>query len=171
LAVGSLPAAFQLLSLHPQISGPHECISDGIHRLLHVAINPIYRPYSPSRNFDEHVKDGLDVQRRRAAASRTSTGAVEWLDELERKSVRGYSPFPKQEYADLIVRFFLEDEVWTNDIPICETLDDFYHIASNLLRFSGARLGRDVSLLVKLARIGKGQFTDVTLFILTVLLT
>jgi hypothetical protein len=105
----------------------------------------------------------LEAQKKRAAASRTSAGTVEWLDELERKSVRGYSPFPKQEYGDRKVRFFLDDEFWTNDIPVCETLDDFYNIAGNFLRFSGPRLGNDVSLLVKLARIGKGQFVNVSL--------
>ena len=163
LAVGSLPAALQLLSLHPQISGPHSSISDCIHRTLHVSIDSIYSPYSPSRLFEKRVLDGLETQKKRAAASRTSTGNVEWLEDLERKSVRGYNPFPTQEYGDRKIRFFLDDEFWSNDIPICQTMDDFYPLAINLLRFSGPRLGNDVSLLVKLARIGKGQFLQVTL--------
>lgn len=161
LAVGGLPSAIQLLSLHPQISAPHPSISEGIHRILHVSIQPIYAPFSPARHFDKRIVDGLESQKKRAAATRTATGNVEWLDDLERKSVRGYNPFPKQEFADRIVRFFLDNDLWADDIPICQTVDDFYSIAFNLLRFSGPRLGNDVSLLVKLARIGKGQFLNV----------
>jgi THO complex subunit 2 len=160
LAVGSLPAALQLLSLHPQISGPYQAISDGIHRLLHVSIETVYAPFSPSRKFDPGVEP-LGMQKRRATPNRTPGGTIDWLGELERKSVRGYSPFPKQEFADRTIRFFLDDELWADDIPICETMDDFYAIAINLLRFSGPRVGNDVSLLVKLARLGKGQFLNV----------
>ena len=163
LAVGSLPAALQLLSLHPQISGPHSSISDGVHRLLHISIDSIYAPYSPSRLFEKRVLDGLETQKKRAAVARTPTGNVEWLEDLERKSVRGYSPFPTQEFSDKKIRFFLDDDFWSNDVPICQTMDDFYAFAINLLRFSGPRLGNDVTLLVKLARIGKGQFLQVTL--------
>jgi hypothetical protein len=105
--------------------------------------------------------DGLDTQRKRAAASRTNPGTVDWLEELDRKSVRGYSPFPNQEHGDRKIRFFLEDDFWTDDIPICETMEDFYAFAVNMLKFTGPRVGNDVSLLVKLARIGKGQFINV----------
>lgn len=158
LAVGSLPAALQLLSLHPKISGPHSSIADGIHRLLHVSIDPIYKPVSPSRQFEQRVVDGLEVQKKRATVNRTSPGNVEWLDDLELKSVRGYNPFPKQEFSDRKVRFFLDDEFWAEDIPVCETMEDFYSIVVNLLRFSGPRLGNDVGLLVKLSRIGRAEF-------------
>ena len=98
------------------------------------------------------------MKKKRAATSRTPAGNVEWLENLERKSVRGYSPFPKQKLGDRKIRFFLDDDFWADDIPICETMDDFYAIVINLLRFSGPRLGNDVTLLAKLARIGKGQF-------------
>ena len=162
LAVGSLPAALQLLSLHPQISGPHVSVSDGIHRLLHISIATVYAPFSPSRFFEPRIIGGLESQRKRAAASRTNPGTVDWLEDLERKSVRGYSPFPNQEYGDRRIRFFLEDELWADDIPICENMDDFYAFAVNMLRFTGPRVGNDVSLLVKLARIGKGQFVNVS---------
>jgi THO complex subunit 2 len=162
LAVGCIPAALLLLSLHPQISGPHSFVSDAIHRLLHVAIDSIYAPYSPSRLFDRDTLASLNAQRRRAASSRSSPGTVEWMEDLERRSVRGYSPFPKQEFGDRRVRFFLDDDIWMNDIPICETFEDFFAIAMNFFRFSGPRLGNDVSLMVKLARIGKSNFTNVS---------
>jgi len=137
-------------------------VSDGIHRLLHVSIAKVYAPFSPSHFFAPRIVDGLDAQRKRAVASRTNPGTVDWLEDLERKSVRGYSPFPNQEYGDRKIRFFLEDEFWADDIPICETMEDFYAFAVNMLRLTGPRVGNDVSLLVKLARIGKGQFINVS---------
>jgi THO complex subunit 2 len=161
LAVGSIPAALQLLSLHPQISGPYQFISDGIHRILHISIDKVYAPYSPSRQFDQFGLEKLGMQKRRAVTNRAAGAPLEWISEMERKSVRGYSPLPKQEFGDRTVRFFLDDDLWTDDIPICETMDDFYAIAINFLRFSGARVGNDVSLLVKLARLGKVQFLNV----------
>jgi THO complex subunit 2 len=161
LAVGSLPAALQLLSLHPQISGPHSFISDCIHRMLHVAIEQVYYPFSPARRFDPQVVKNLEQQKKRATPSRTNPGTVEWLEDLERKSVRGYSPFPTQEFGDRKIRFFLDDDYWADDIPICQTMEDFYSIAVNFIRFSGPRIGNDVSLLVKIARIGRGQFYNV----------
>ena len=165
LSVGCLPYALQLLSLHPEISGPYLSISEGIHRLLHVAIRSVYIPFSPLTSFGHDAMGQLKSQRKRAAPSRTFPGTLEWLDELERKSVRGYSPVPKQEFGDRQVRFFLDEEMWANDVPICESMDDFYAIVLNLLRFSGPRLGHDVSLLVKLARIGKGQLVKVASFL------
>jgi THO complex subunit 2 len=161
LAVGSLPAALQLLSLHPQISGPYQSVSDCIHRLLHVSIDAIYAPFSPARRFDYLGFERLGMVKRRAISNRTLGGTVDWLDDIDRKSVRGYSPFPEQEFGDRTVRFFLDDDLWTDDIPVCETMSDFYAIVVNLLRFSGPRIGNDVTLLVKLARIGKGQFLNV----------
>jgi len=103
----------------------------------------------------------LELQKKRAAPGRSTGGTFEWLEELERKSVRGYSPFPKQEFGDRNVRFFLDDDFWTDDIPICETMDDFFAIVVSFLRFSGPRLGNDISLLVKLARLGKGELAKV----------
>src|SRR5271156_2503896 len=161
LAVGCIPSALQLLSLHPQISAPYPSISDGIHRLLHISIQSIYSQFSPSRLFQTHVVERLGLQKRRAAPGRSTAGTVEWLEELERKSVRGYSPFPKQEFGDRNVRFFLDDDFWTNDIPICETIDDFFAIVVSFLKFSGPRLGNDISFLVKLSRLGKGELTKV----------
>jgi THO complex subunit 2 len=162
LAVGHLPASLQLLSLHPEISGPHPVISDCIHRILHFSIDKIYQPCSPSRHFKKSILDNLDAQRRRAAPHRSSASNLEWLDDLERRSVRGYNPFPNQELGDRIIRFFLDDELWINDIPVCGNIDDFYAVVGNLLRFSGPRLGNDVSLLVKLSRIGRGELLKVT---------
>jgi THO complex subunit 2 len=161
LAVGHLPASLQLLSLHPQISAPHAAVSDCIHRILHVSIDKIYQAYSPSRHFKKNILDGLEVQRRRAVPNRSSPSNLEWLDDLDRRSVRGYNPFPNQETGDRIIRFFLDDDFWTNDIPICENIDDFYAIVVNILRFSGPRVGNDVCLLVKLSRIGRGELIKV----------
>jgi len=162
LAVGHLPASLQLLSLHPQISAPNPVVADCIHRILHISIDKIYRPYSPSQHFKKSILHGLEAQRKRAAPNRSPPSNLEWLDDLERRSIRGYNPFPNQELGDRIIRFFLDDEFWTNDIPICETIDDFYAIVGNLLRFSGPRLGRDVCLLVKVSRIGRGEILKVS---------
>lgn len=164
LAVGHLAASLQLLSLHPQISAPHPQVSDCIHRILHVAIDKIYQPYSPTRQFKKSLLNNLEAQRRRAAPNRSSAANLEWLEDLERRSVRGYNPFPNQEFGDRIIRFFLDDDFWTNDIPVCENTDDFYAIVINLVRFSGPRVGTDVCLLVKLSRIGRGEILRVVLF-------
>lgn len=151
----------QLLSLHPHLTGPHSFISDGIHRLLHVAIEQIYAPCSPCRYFEPQLLASRNSRRRRAVANRSAPGMVDFLDEPDRKSVRGYDPFPKQDVSDRTVRFFLDDDFWRNDIPICETIDDFFAVVTNLQKFSGPRLGHDVQLMVKLVRIGKAQLTKV----------
>jgi THO complex subunit 2 len=161
LAVGCIPPAIQLLSLHPHLSAPYSFIADGIHRILHIAIEPIYAPHSPARNFDERFLSHCNAPKRRAAASRSASGTIEWLEETDRRSVRGYDPFPKQEINDRTVRFFLDDDFWKDDVPICQTTEDFFALVKNFLKFSGPRLGNDVSLMVKLARIGKAHFTKV----------
>jgi len=162
LAIGCIGPAIHLLSLHPYISGPYPSISDGIHRLLHVAIDSIYAPHSPGRSFGEDVLAALNARKRRAIVNRSAPGSFEWLHEVEFKTVRGYDPFPKQELSDRRVRFFLEDELWKDEIPICETIDDFFTVVGNLIKFSGPRLGKDVSLMVKLCRVGKAQFAKVS---------
>jgi THO complex subunit 2 len=140
---------------------PHPFISDGVHRLLHVAIESIYAPYSPSRRFSSQTSGSSNARRRRAVANRNTPGLLDFVDTPDRKSVRGYDPFPKQDVSDRTVRFFLDEDFWTNDIPICQTIDDFFVVVRNFLKFSGPRLGNDVRLLVKLVRIGKNLFAKV----------
>lgn len=41
-------------------------------------------------------------------------------------------------------------------------MNDFFTVVGNLIKFSGPRLGNDVSLMVKLSRVGKAQFAKVS---------
>ena len=164
LAVGCLPCAIQILSVHPYLSAPYGVISKDIHRILHVAIESVYAGHSPVRNFRESIRSSFcKPKKKRAILARGGAGLVEWLEESDRKSVRGYDPFPKQDISDKVVKFFLDDDDhWTDDIPICQTNEDFFAVVRNFLKFTGSRLGVDVLLMIKLVRIGKSHLSQVS---------
>lgn len=85
LAIGCIGPAIHLLSLHPYISGPYPSISDGIHRLLHVAIDPIYAPHSPARSFGEDVLAASNARKRRAVVNRSAPAHLNGFKRLNSK--------------------------------------------------------------------------------------
>ena len=52
-------------------------------------------------------------------------------------------------------RFYWRE--WADDVPVCQNVDDVFTLASTLLNCAGVEVGRDISLLMKLARIGNAS--------------
>ncbi|OTA63751.1 hypothetical protein K449DRAFT_433074 [Hypoxylon sp. EC38] len=51
-----------------------------------------------------------------------------------------------------LYRFYLDE--WADNVPICQTVDDIFTLCSTLLNISGVNIGREPSLVKKLAAIG-----------------
>jgi len=52
----------------------------------------------------------------------------------------------------MIYRFYWDE--WADNIPICQDVDDIFTLCSTFLNISGVNIGRDATLLSKLASIG-----------------
>lgn len=55
-----------------------------------------------------------------------------------------------------LYRFYLDE--WADNVPICQTIDDVFTLCSTFLNISGVNIGREPSLVKKLAAIGVKSF-------------
>ncbi|KAI1142272.1 hypothetical protein F5Y05DRAFT_220029 [Hypoxylon sp. FL0543] len=55
-----------------------------------------------------------------------------------------------------LYRFYLDE--WADNVPVCQTVDDIFTLCSTLLNISGVNIGREPSLVKKLAAIGVKSF-------------
>ncbi|KAI1776527.1 hypothetical protein F4818DRAFT_352054 [Hypoxylon cercidicola] len=55
-----------------------------------------------------------------------------------------------------LYRFYLDE--WADNVPICQTVDDVFTLCSTFLNISGVNIGREPSLVKKLASIGVKSF-------------
>ncbi|KAI1210828.1 uncharacterized protein F4807DRAFT_40347 [Annulohypoxylon truncatum] len=55
-----------------------------------------------------------------------------------------------------LYRFYLDE--WADNVPICQTVDDVFTLCSTFLNISGVNIGREPSLVKKLAAIGVKSF-------------
>jgi len=52
----------------------------------------------------------------------------------------------------ILYRFYLDE--WSDNVPVCQTVDDIFTLCHTFLNISGVNIGRDPTLLKKLASIG-----------------
>ncbi|KAI1095904.1 hypothetical protein F5B19DRAFT_272207 [Rostrohypoxylon terebratum] len=57
-----------------------------------------------------------------------------------------------------LYRFYLDE--WADNVPICQTVEDVFTLCSTFLNISGVNIGREPSLVKKLAAIGAKSFAQ-----------
>lgn len=149
LTIGALPEALFILGRFPWLPEAYPEIYDLLHRILHHSINKVYEASQvagiPAN--DCPGKKIADIDQGSAPK-----GQVRRTEITPRKPLRW--PFPdKSDTNDGIVYRFYWDE-WADNVPVCQNVDDIFVLCSTLLNFSGVNIGRDASLLSKLATIG-----------------
>jgi THO complex subunit 2 len=149
LTIGALPESLFMLGRFPWLPEAYPEIFDLLHRILHHSINKVYEASQvagiPAN--DCPGKRIADVDQGSAPK-----GQVRRTEVTPRKPLRW--PFPdKNDTNDGMVYRFYWDE-WPDNVPVCQSVDDIFVLCGTLLNFSGVNIGRDASLLSKLAIIG-----------------
>ena len=147
LCIGAIPESLYILGRFPWIPDAFPDLPEYIHRIAHISISKVYDPLRPLQNStslrEQHKTVDLDQ-------SGAPKGQVRQVDQPPRKILRWLQLDKDDEGTDY--RFYWDE--WADNVPVCQTVDDFFALCGSFLNYSGVKIGQDPSLLVKLARIG-----------------
>lgn len=154
LAIGAIPEALYILGKFPWLADLVPDLPDYIHRILHHMLSKVYEPSRPLADREglsepkDHIGDSAGLPK----------GSLRFVTPPPKKSLR-WANLDRPDYGEGIEYRFYWDE-WSDNVPICQTVDDVFQLCSTFLNFTGVKIGRDSALLMKLARIGKTSLTN-----------
>lgn len=145
LSVGSLYPSLFILAKFPFIVDPYPETADLLHRLIDYSIEPLYEqhgkpselsllpPFRPKKLPSSNLRD------------------LNLVEPSPGSTTRGLVCLPCMTEHNPC-KFFCE--TWTSSLEQIDDLNGLSKVSNLLLRFSGPLLSRNVTLLVKLCRIG-----------------
>lgn len=157
LTIGALPEALFILGRFDWIPEVAPEVLDGIHRILHVCIDKVYcesRPVVAKRETCA-IKRVPDPDQ-----SGLPKGQVRLTQLATKKFLRWPTPDKNDHNEAQDYRYYWDE--WTDDIPVCQNVDDIFTLCESFLNISGVNIGRDEALLAKMATIGDKSLHDDT---------
>lgn len=154
LTIGAIPDALYIISRFPWLMQLCPELPDYVHRILHHCLSKLYNDVRPLKDADR-----LRAARRVPSLDQTGVpkGQVRLVDPQPRKLLRWAHPDREDHEEGINYRFYWDH--WADNIPVCQTVDDFFALASTFLNVTGVKIGQDPFLLSKIARIGKHSVT------------
>lgn len=156
LAIGALPDALFILGRFPWLLEIYPDLTEYIHRVLHHSLSQIYASIRPLSS-----RSTLQEQR---PSSETDVpglpkGQVKLIDVPSRKTLR-WALLDRDDTGldGLDYRFYWDE--WSDNVPLCQTVDDVFILCETFLSLSGSKIGQDTALLSKFARIGKHSLAN-----------
>lgn len=148
LCIGALPEALFIIGLHPWLLDVYPDLLELMSRLAHHSLGKVYeaaRPIPPEQ---------IPV----VAKGALSRGPSRPSDFIPRRTLRWPKPDQKDAGDGVDYRFYWED--WSDNIPVCQNVDDVIKLCTTLLGLVGPECGKDTVLLTKVARIARKDFAD-----------
>ena len=150
LAIGAIPEALFILGRFPWIIDLYPEMPEFINRILHHCLTTVYEAAQPlatrSSLREQQPLYETDVPG-------VPKGQVKLVEAPERKVLR----WPQLDRSDSTdgthYRFYWDD--WSDNIPMCQTVDDVFTLCETVLPLVGVKIGQDPALVLKIARIGK----------------
>ena len=155
LTIGALPESLFILGRFPWLPDAYPELLESIHRILHHSIKDVYDMARPSSSQDPYCPN---KQAPDSDQNGVPKGQVRLVPVLSRKQLRWPFPDKFDTNENLSYRFYWDE--WADNIPVCQSVDDVFTLCSTLLNYSGVNIGRDASLLSKLARIGAKSLSE-----------
>ncbi|KAI9884373.1 MAG: rim15, signal transduction response regulator [Watsoniomyces obsoletus] len=158
LCIGALPEALFMLGRYPWLPDAFPELLDYIHRLLHYSLDHVFERASSSF-------DSADVRQNKPMPypieqDEVPNGQLRFADQPPRRILRWALPDQDDKSEATDYRFYWDE--WSDNIPMCETVDDVFLLYRTLGAISGVRIGTDACLLAKLVRIGRYSLTEDT---------
>ncbi|KAI1430714.1 transcription factor/nuclear export subunit protein 2-domain-containing protein [Xylaria sp. CBS 124048] len=149
LVVGAIPEALFIIGRFPWLpeAYPDE-IYPAINRILVHSISKVYEASRPASVFSVTttvVKP--DLAQDQAGMPK---GALRLVDGVPSKVLRW--PHADGISKGILYRFYLDE--WSDNVPVCQTVDDFFTLCHTFLNISGVNIGRDPTLVKKISNIG-----------------
>ncbi|PWY79111.1 hypothetical protein BO70DRAFT_387880 [Aspergillus heteromorphus CBS 117.55] len=142
LAIGALPESLFILSKFPWLMDVYPELPEFIHRILHHCLSKELREQKHILSPDQSGAPKGHIR----IANAPSRRVLRWA-QLDKEDTNDGTDY----------RFYWDD--WTDNVPICQSVDDVFALCSSFLNISGFKIGQDPSLLTKLARIGKDSMS------------
>jgi len=156
LAIGALPEALFILGRFPWMMDLIPELPEYINRILHHSLSHVYESTRPlqSRN---------SLQGQQPLYETDLPGLSKGQAKLEPPPQRRVLRWPLLDREDSEVdginyRFYWDE--WNDNIPVCRTVDDVFTLSKTLLPLVGAKIGQDVSLILRFTRIGKASLRN-----------
>ncbi|KIX09526.1 uncharacterized protein Z518_00606 [Rhinocladiella mackenziei CBS 650.93] len=150
LSIGALPEALFILGRFPWLVDLFPDLPEYLHRILHHCLSKVYGEVQPLQDRpslrDQKPSYETDIPG-------LQKGQVKVVDSPERRVLR-WPMLDKNDSSDgTDYRFYWDD--WSDNIPVCQTVEDVFTLCETLLPLVGVKIGQDPALLLKFARIGK----------------
>lgn len=148
LTIGAIPESLFILGRFPWITEVSSEALDRVHRILHHSISKVFKESQPisTSSAECPTKDMANVDQ-----TGVPKGTVKLTKLIPRRILRW--PFPDQaDYENQDYKYYWDE--WTDNVPVCQTVDDVFTLCSTLLNISGVNIGKDDTLITKLSSIG-----------------
>ncbi|TAQ86345.1 hypothetical protein B7494_g5324 [Chlorociboria aeruginascens] len=155
LTIGAIPEAMFMLGRFPWLPEAYPELLDLIHRILNHSIQDVYDRSKPS---DPQVPECPPKKVADFDQSGVPKGQVRLSELTSRKQLRWPFPDKFDTNENHSYRFYWDE--WADNVPVCQSVDDIFTLCATLLNYSGVNIGKDVSLLSKLARIGVKSLSE-----------
>lgn len=149
LTIGAIPESLFILGRFPWLPEAFPELLNLIHRILRHSIQGLYDTCRPTST------DYVPTTTREVASEDQGgmpKGQVR-LSSIPHRPLKRW-PFPDKHDTNEGHSYRYYWDEWADDVPVCQTVDDLFILCSTLLNISGVNIGRDSTLLSKLARIG-----------------
>ena len=154
LLVGAIPDALFMLGRFPWLVDLCPDLTKYIHRIADHCISAVYEPLRPLPDRNS-LRQERPVAVEQAGLPKGQLGVR--MPEIRRIKKWGrLDSFDSTKDADF--KFYWED--WTDSVPTCRTVDDVFALCSSFVNISGVRIGEDLELVTKLARIGRHSLDE-----------
>ncbi|EEH46561.1 uncharacterized protein PADG_02659 [Paracoccidioides brasiliensis Pb18] len=149
LAIGALPESLYILGRFPWLLDAYPELPEYIHRIIHHSLSKLCDSSRPLSSRSDIKTEKKITSSDQAGLPR---GNIRLTDPPPRRVLR-WALLDKEDTNDgTDYRFYWDD--WTDNIPVCQTVDDVFTLCGSFLNLSGVKIGQDPGLLTKLARLG-----------------
>ncbi|KAI1461407.1 hypothetical protein F4805DRAFT_281420 [Annulohypoxylon moriforme] len=155
LVVGALPEALFILGRFPWLPEAYpEEIFPAVNRILLHSISKVFNDTRPAELrpiTNSPIK--LEVSQDQSGMTK---GSLKLTEGAPLKILKW--PHSDGNHKGTLYRFYLDE--WSDNVPICQTVEDVFTLCSTFLNISGVNIGREPSLIKKLAAIGVKSFSQ-----------
>ncbi|KAI1105828.1 hypothetical protein F4804DRAFT_97558 [Jackrogersella minutella] len=153
LVVGAIPEALFILGRFPWLTEAYpDEIFPAVNRILLHSINKVFEDTRPT---ELRPVAGFPVK---PEIAQDQSGMGKGKLKLTEGSPIKILKWPHADGINkgTLYRFYLDE--WADNVPVCQTVDDVFTLCSTFLNISGVNIGREPSLVKKLAVIGVKSF-------------
>ncbi|OTB03366.1 hypothetical protein M426DRAFT_12719 [Hypoxylon sp. CI-4A] len=153
LVVGAIPEALFILGRFPWLP---DAYPDEIYPALNrILLHSISKVSDDARPVEFRPVAGYPVKPEVAQdQSGTTKGNLKLTEGAPIKILKW--PHADGSHKGSIYRFYLDE--WSDNVPVCQTVDDVFTLCSTFLNISGVNIGREPVLVKKIAAIGVKSF-------------